>query len=386
MRFLRNINLNPKAPRDQRLVITKADEVQFNSSRSIKLPSGTTAQRAASPTNGMMRLNTDTNQVEVYQSSSWRSLRYKESGAIAVQSLGTGDGISTLYGPLIGSATPPSVSQSGYTWTGANLMVYVENVFQIYNTNYLIAQNPTVSDTVSTLANIGSTNIILASVADIIVGSAVTTTAPTTTVTTTVNATNATATYVSGGVVSTTMVVSGKSGTFVDGQNLVNTTGFNTGQYIASGSATTSFVLNAVANSTPSGTLTFAAWGGSTNLIVASTTSIIAGMFVNGIGFNSGQTVISASGDVVVLSAPPDSTPSGTVVFTSSASGTVFAASTIVTAVNSFTNTITINNATTGAIAAGRGITMTLPVGYYVRFTGPAAATKPITVISGFDS
>jgi len=384
MRFLRNINLNPKAPRDQRLVITKADEVQFNSSRSIKLPSGTTAQRASSPTNGMMRLNTDTSQVEVYQSSSWRSLRYKESGAIALQSLGNGDGISTLYGPL--SPAPPSVSQSGYTWTGANLMVYVENVFQLFNTNYLIAQNPTVSDTVNTLANSGSTSIILNSVADIIVGSAVTTTAPTTTVSTTVNATSATATYVSGGVVSTTMVVSTKSGTFVDGQQLVNTTGFNSGQFIVSGSATTSFVLNAVANSTPSGTLTFAAHGGGNNLIVASTAGITAGMFINGIGFSSGQTVVSASGNVVVLSAPPDSTPTGTVIFTSSASGTVFAASTTVTAVNSFTNTITINNATTGAIAAGRGITMTLPTGYYIRFTGPAAATKPITVISGFDS
>jgi len=384
MRFLRNINLNPKAPHDQRLVITKADEVQFNTPGSLKLPSGSTAQRAASPTAGMMRLNTDTNQVEVYQSSSWRSLRYKESGAVALQNLGNGDGISTLYGPL--SPSPPSVVQSGYTWTGANLMIYVENVFQIYNTNYLIAQNPTVSDTVNTLANSGSTNIILNSVADIIVGSAITTTAPTTTVSTTVNATNATATYVSGGVASTAMIVSSKVGTFVDGQNLVNTTGFNTGQYIASGSATTSFVLNAVANSTPSGTLTFAAWGGGTNLIVASTAGITAGMFVDGIGFNSGQTVVSASGVVVVLSAPPNSTPIGTVTFTSSASGTVFAASTTVTAVNSFTNTITINNATTGAIAAGRNITMTLPTGYYIRFTGPAAATKPITVISGFDS
>jgi hypothetical protein len=385
MRFLRNINLNPKAPHDQRLVITKADEVQFNTPGSLKLPSGTTAQRAASPTNGMMRLNTDTSQVEVYQSSSWRSLRYKESGAVALQSLGNGDGVSTLYGPL--SPTPPAVVQSGYTWTGANLMVYVENVFQIYNTNYLIAQNPTVNATVNTLANSGATSIILNSVADIIVGSAIATTAPTTTVSTTVNATSVTATYISGGVASTTMVVGSKSGTFVDGQAIVNTTGFRSGQYIVSGSATTSFVLNQVANSTPSGTITFASWGGSTNLIVASNTSITAGMFVNGIGFNSGQTVVSVSGsNIVVLSAPPDSTPTGTVIFTSSASGTVFAASTIVTAVNSFTNTITINNATTGNLAVGRDITMTLPTGYYVRFTGPAAATKPITVISGFDS
>jgi len=384
MRFLRNINLNPKAPHDQRLVITKADEVQFNTPGSLKLPSGSTAQRAASPTNGMMRLNTDTSQVEVYQSSSWRSLRYKESGAIALQSLGNGDGISTLYGPL--SPAPPSISQSGYTWTGANLMVYVENVFQIYNTNYLIAQNPTVNTTVNTIANSGATSIILNSVADIIVGSTITTSSPTTTVSTTVNATNATAVYNSGGVTSTTILVTSKNGIFVNGQTVVNTTGFNSGQYIASGSATTTFILNQVANTQPSGTLTFAAWGGSTNLIVASTASIVTGMYVNGIGFNSGQTVVSASGNVVVLSAPPDSTPTGTVIFTSSASGTVFAASTTVTAVSTYTNTITINNATTGTLAAGRDITMTLPAGYYIRFTGSAAATKPITVISGFDS
>jgi hypothetical protein len=383
MRFLRNINLNPKAPHDQRLVITKGDEVQFNTQYSLKLPSGDTSQRAASPTAGMMRLNTDTNQVEVYQSNSWRSLRYKESGAITLQNLGNGDGISTLYGPL--SPAPPAITQSGYTWTGANLMIYVENVFQIYNANYLIAQNPTVSDTVSVLANSGATSLTLDSVADIIIGSVITTTAPTTTVSTTVNATSATATYVSGGVASTTMIVSSKVGTFVDGQVIVNTTGFRSGQNIVSGSGTTSFVLSAVANSTPSGTLTFAAHGGGNNLIVDSTVGITAGMFVNGIGFNSGQTVVSASGVVVVLSAPPDSTPTGTVIFTSSASGTVFATGTTVTAVNSFTNVITLSQATTGNIAVGRNITMTLPVGYYVRFTGSVPATKPITIISGFD-
>lgn len=383
MRFLRNINLNPKAPHDQRLVITKGDEVQFNTQYSLKLPSGDTSQRAASPTAGMIRLNTDTNQVEVYQSNSWRSLRFKESGVVALQNLGNGDGISTLYGPL--NPAPPAITQSGYTWTGANLMIYVENVFQIYNTNYLIAQNPTVNTTVGVLANSGSTSLTLTDIANIVTGATISTTAPTTTVSTTVNTTSATATYVSGGDTSTTMIVSSKVGTFVDGQVIVNTTGFLSGQYVASGSNTTTFVLNAVANSTPSGTLTFTAWGGSTNLIVASTAGITAGMFVNGIGFNSGQTVISASGVVVVLSAPPDSTPTGTVIFTSSASGTVFAPGTTVTAVNSYTNVITLSQATTGSIAVGRNLTMTLPTGYYVRFTGSVPATKPITVISGFD-
>jgi hypothetical protein len=383
MRFLRNLNLNPKAPRDKRLNITKSDEVQFNTTRSLLLPSGPDADRAVSPVAGMMRLNTTSGQVEVYQSSAWRSLRFKEQSQITLQNLGNGDGISTLYGPL--NPAPPAVMQSGSTWSGANLMVYVENVFQIFNANYLIAQNPNVDTTVTVLANSGVTSLTLSNVADIIAGSVITTSAPNTTVSTTVSTTAVTATYVSGGVTSTSMTVSSKSGTFVSGQQLVNTTGFRSGQFIVSGMATTTFTLNAVANSQPSGTLNFASWGGDVNLIVASTSGITAGMFVNGIGFNSGQTVVSASGNVVVLSAPPDSTPTGAVIFTSSASGNVFAANTTITSVDSYTGVVTLSQATIGNIAVGRSIEVNLPTGYYIRFTGPAAATKPITVISGFD-
>ena len=383
MRFLRNLNLNPKAPHDKRLNITKSDEVQFNTTRSLLLPSGPDADRAVSPVAGMMRLNTTSGQVEVYQSNVWRSLRFKEASQITLQNLGNGDGISTLYGPL--NPAPPAVVQSGTTWTGANLMVYVENVFQIFNSNYLIAQNPNVDTTVSVLANSGATSLTLSNVADVIAGSVITTSAPTSTVSTTVNTTAVTATYSSGGVTSTSMVVSGKSGTFVNGQQIVNTTGFRAGQYIVSGSGTTTFTLNAVANSQPSGTLNFASWGGDVNLIVASIAGITTGMFVNGIGFSSGQTVVSAAGNVVVLSAPPDSTPTGTVLFTSSATGDVFAASTTITSVNSYTGVVTLSQATIGSIAAGRSIEINLPTGYYIRFTGPAAATKPITVISGFD-
>ena len=383
MRFLRNLNLNPKAPHDKRLNITKSDEVQFNTTRSLLLPSGPDSDRAVSPVAGMMRLNTTSGQVEVYQNNVWRSLRFKEASQITIQNLGNGDGLSTLYGPL--NPAPPAIVQSGTTWTGANLMVYVENVFQIFNTNYLIAQNPNVDTTVSVLANSGATSLTLSNVADVIAGSLITTSAPTTTISTTVNTTAVTATYSSGGVTSTSMTVSGKSGTFVNGQQIVNTTGFRAGQYIVSGSGTTTFTLSAVANSQPSGTLTFASWGGDVNLIVASTVGITTGMFVNGIGFSSGQTVVSASGNVVVLSAPPNSTPTGTVLFTSSAAGTVFAANTTITSVNSYTGVVTLSQATTGSISAGRSIEINLPTGYYIRFTGPAAATKPITVISGFD-
>ena len=392
MRFLRNLNLNPKRPRDQRLNLTQGDELQINTTRSLLLPSGPQANRNLSPVAGMMRLNTDTGQVEVYQGSAWRSLRFKESTAITQQSLGLGNAINTLFGPL--NPAPPSLSQSGATWGGQNLLVLVENVFQLYNSNYLIAQNPVVETSVGALANSGSTSLTLSSVQDINVGDTLSTAAPTTTTSTTVNSTAINATYVSGGVTSTTMVVSSPNPSasyLVPGQKIINTTGFNSGQYIVSvsGSGPYTIVLNATADSQPNGTISFDVAGASPSvgnrLLVASTSGITAGMYVNGIGFDSFQTVVSASGNIVVLSSPPDSSPSGTLLFTSSAGSTVFAAGTTVTSVDTYTGIITISQATTGSIAAGRAIQSTRPTGYYLRFTSPVPATKPVTVLIGFD-
>ena len=391
MRFLRNLNINPKAPRDLRFNLTQGDEAQFNTTKSVLLPSGSTANRATSPVAGMMRLNTDTNQVEVYQRDSWRSLRFKESTQITQQSLGLGNGLNTLFGPL--NPAPPATVQSGATWTGSNLLVMVENVLQLYNTNYLIAQNPVAETSVSVLANTGSTSLTLSSVVDINVGDTLTTAAPTTTVSTTINATPITATYVSGGVTSTTMVVNSLSGpAIVIGQKITGT-GFNSGQYVTNvaGTGNITLTLNAVANTQPGGTLTFDVAGASPfigmTIIVASNTSITNGMYLNGIGFDSFQTVLSTSGSqLVTISAPPDSSPSGTILFTSSASSTVFAASTTVASVNTLTGVITINNATTGTIAANRAIQVSRPAGYYLRFTSSVPTSKPVTVLIGFDT
>ena len=68
-----------------------------------------------------------------------------------------------------------------------------------------------------------------------------------------------TATYVSGGTASTTMIVSTVAGTISAGQ-LLTGTGFTSGQYVISftlGVGTSTVVISAVADSTPSGTITF---------------------------------------------------------------------------------------------------------------------------------
>jgi hypothetical protein len=369
---------------------------------SLVLPNGPTTSQPAGST-GMMRYDTTTNQVMVYQGTAWRALRYKESTGIVQQNLGNGNGLNTLFGPLaagtVATGTYPYQIATGATFGPQNLLVIVENVLQVATTNYLITTGsaPVTETTVGTLANSGSTSLTLSSIVDINVGDTLTTAAPTTTINTTINTTTNTATYSAGGVTSTTMTVTGFTGiALVVGQKVTGT-GFNNNQYLISvtstGGGSYSLVLNAVANTQPSGTLTFDVVGASpligTNLLVASNAGITAGMYVNGIGFDSFQTVVSISGSyTVVLSAPPDSTPTGTVLFTSSAGSAVFAASTIVTSVNTATNVITINNATIASIAAGRAIQSTRPSSpsvNYIRFTSAVPSGKPVTVLSGFD-
>lgn len=168
MRLLRNLNLNPKAIRDNRLAITANDEVAFNTPHSLILPTGSTSQRSVSPVSGMIRYNDETEEIEVYQFSSWRALRFKESSQIVQQNLGNGDGISVYYGPL--NPAPPTVVASGTTWGGQNIMVYVENVYQIFNTNYTVEQNPTVVHSTDVELSTGSTELVIPSTADVVVG------------------------------------------------------------------------------------------------------------------------------------------------------------------------------------------------------------------------
>ncbi len=50
---------------------TFTGEVIFNSTGSIQLPSGTTAQRPGSPTNGDIRYNSTDHEVEAYKNGNW---------------------------------------------------------------------------------------------------------------------------------------------------------------------------------------------------------------------------------------------------------------------------------------------------------------------------
>ena len=138
MKFLKKLQLAKKNLTDDRIAVDANSLVYFESTNAMKLPIGTTNQQpgqsentVTSPANGMVRYNSSTNQLEAYQNSAWRNVRFKEATTITQQSAGTGDGTETKFGPL---SPVPTAAQ--------NVLVLVENVMQIATTNYTLVQNP----------------------------------------------------------------------------------------------------------------------------------------------------------------------------------------------------------------------------------------------------
>jgi len=151
MRFLRRQTLNRRAVYDNSLYLDTNNNIVMGTSNTLVLPSGTTSgtsPRPYVPAPGMMRYNTTTGNIEVYQGSGWRSLRYKESTKIVQQNLGAGDSATVYFGPLNSLYSPSNVSSENNNFAGQNVLVVVENVLQLAVSNYTVVQNPTLSSQV----------------------------------------------------------------------------------------------------------------------------------------------------------------------------------------------------------------------------------------------
>jgi hypothetical protein len=141
MRYLRQQILNRRSPSDFRVKVDMTNSIVMDTTNNMLLPKGNgSSNRPVAPVNGMMRYNTTSNQVEAYQSSAWRSFRFKESTGITQQTLGPGDDAERHFGPL--NPAPPTLVESGTTYGAQNILVFVENVPQIPNTNFVLIQNP----------------------------------------------------------------------------------------------------------------------------------------------------------------------------------------------------------------------------------------------------
>jgi len=111
--------------------------IRMGSEVAMVVPVGDQASRPVFSEEGMLRYNTTVEAFEMYSSGAWGEVRKKEPTEIVQQNLGNGDASETVFGPLVnGDANFPAPK------TAKNILVFVENVFQIAGTNYTLVQNP----------------------------------------------------------------------------------------------------------------------------------------------------------------------------------------------------------------------------------------------------
>jgi len=342
MRYLRKQVINRRVPNDARLDVDINNNILMTSPAAVQVPAGSTAQRpivanrygTSTPgdLSGMIRYNTSTNQLEGYQAGTWRAFRFKESTQITQQNLGAGDSSTVYFGPL--NPIPPSVVQSGATWGGQNLLVLVENVLQISNTNYTIVQNPTITGEIySGLTS--SVTLVGASIINF----------------------------------STSLVVSNAAG---NGSTVTLTFATQSSNPFAIGQSIT---VTGLSNIGYNGVYTVTGVTTSTVSYANSTTGSIIG---DGMVI-SNSAIYPAISLVGAIVTGHSSIPSNTAILS-------YVTDPITDALVSITVNKTI---TTALIPVSTSLTITESTttgsGYYIQFSSPPPYGKPVTVLSGFD-
>lgn len=164
MRLLKAQNTNLRNIYGKGVKYDIEDQVILDSNNVMLIPKGTTAQRPRTPNEGHLRFNTSLDDAaevigfEAFYDNAWRRLRFKEPNAnpgIVQQDLGVGDAVETLFGPLDSGDPAYPIPAAGQ-----HVLVFVENVFQIHNTNYTMVQNPGTSFTITSITSTGATTVI----------------------------------------------------------------------------------------------------------------------------------------------------------------------------------------------------------------------------------
>lgn len=158
MRLLKGQNTNLRNIYGKGVKYDINDQVILDSTNSVLVPIGTTAQRPTSPVNGHLRYNTTDARFEIYENNKWDGLKVaapSTAAPVTQQNLGSGDAVETIFGPLdSGDAFYPVPAAA------QNVLVFVENVFQISGTNYSLVQNPGAQNTLANVISVGATTII----------------------------------------------------------------------------------------------------------------------------------------------------------------------------------------------------------------------------------
>lgn len=144
MRLIKAQNTNLRSIYGKGVKYDVNNQIVLDSSNSMIIPVGTTTERPDTPTYGHLRYNTtlDGSNVpigfEVWENE-WKRIRFKEPNqnpGIVQQNLGNGNAVETVFGPLDSGDPDFPVPVSA-----ENILVFVENVFQIAETNYTLEES-----------------------------------------------------------------------------------------------------------------------------------------------------------------------------------------------------------------------------------------------------
>ena len=97
--------------------ITAAADATFSGTGQVKLPAGTTAQRSASPANGMIRYNSDQDQIEGYVDGVWGGISGAQAGGAILTNKDIASVNYTITTGENGLSVGPITVNSGVTIT-----------------------------------------------------------------------------------------------------------------------------------------------------------------------------------------------------------------------------------------------------------------------------
>jgi hypothetical protein len=147
MKFLKTKNISKFSINDRSLISYPngngpGNRIVMNATGGLMLPKGSESQkpqltsvRQPTDANGTIRYNTTYNQIEAYVGGTWVVVASPVASAITKQTLGPGDAVETVFGPLNSSFV------TSYSASPDNIVVLVENVMQISTTNYTVEQS-----------------------------------------------------------------------------------------------------------------------------------------------------------------------------------------------------------------------------------------------------
>jgi hypothetical protein len=168
MKFIKRQPIDRNSPMRSQFAVESDGRIITDSTNSLELPTGTNAQRPATPVNGQLRYNTQlgTGDIEAYVNGTWQRILTNRQATITQTTFTNGDYANTIFGPL-----PYDVSVS----TPQNVVVVVDNVYQIGGTDYtLVKSTPsnilTTSTTIIRNEPANTTTLYVSEIADFNIG------------------------------------------------------------------------------------------------------------------------------------------------------------------------------------------------------------------------